>query len=105
MEFCPMVMFPTLAVGDVGASVGWCSGVLGFGTVFVLPGADEAGVGLAAAAGALGVGAGLVGGVLGAAEEGAWAALADDHDAGAARLADRGWRCRRGWCSGTSGLR
>ena len=35
-----MVMFPTLAVGDVRASVGWYAEVLGFGTVFVLPGAD-----------------------------------------------------------------
>ena len=40
MEIYPMVMFPTLAVGDVGASVGWCAEVLGFGTVFVLPGSD-----------------------------------------------------------------
>ena len=40
IEIYPMVMFPTLAVGDVGASVGWYSEVLGFGTVFVLPGAD-----------------------------------------------------------------
>ena len=41
-EIYPMPMFPTLAVGDVGASVGWYSEVLGFGTVFVLPGADGA---------------------------------------------------------------
>lgn len=34
-----MPMFPTLSVADVGASVGWYSEVLGFGTVFVLPGA------------------------------------------------------------------
>ena len=40
MEIYPMPMFPTLAVGDVGASVGWYSEVLGFGTVFVLPGSD-----------------------------------------------------------------
>lgn len=40
MEIYPMPMFPTLAVRDVGASVGWYSEVLGFGTVFVLPGAD-----------------------------------------------------------------
>ena len=38
-EIYPMPMFPTLLVGDVGASVGWCSKVVGFGTVFVLPGA------------------------------------------------------------------
>lgn len=35
----------------------------------------------------VGVGAGLVGGVLGAAEEGAPGGFADDHDAGAARFA------------------
>lgn len=35
-----MPMFPTLAVEDVGASARWYSEVLGFGTVFVLPGAD-----------------------------------------------------------------
>lgn len=39
-EIYPMPMFPTLAVRDVGASVGWYAEVLGFGTVFVLPGAD-----------------------------------------------------------------
>ncbi|MDE2867721.1 MAG: VOC family protein [Chloroflexota bacterium] len=39
-EIYPMPMFPTLAVGDVGASAGWYSEVVGFGTVFVLPGAD-----------------------------------------------------------------
>ena len=38
----------------------------------------------------VGVGAGLVGGVLGAAEEGASGGFADDHDSGAAGLAD-GW--------------
>ena len=37
-----MPMFPTLSVADVRASVGWYSEVLGFGTVFVLPGADGA---------------------------------------------------------------
>lgn len=41
-EIYPMAMFPTLSVADVGASVGWYSEVLGFGTVFVLPGADGA---------------------------------------------------------------
>lgn len=35
-----MPMFPTLAVRNVGASVEWYSEVVGFGTVFVLPGAD-----------------------------------------------------------------
>ena len=38
VEIDPMVMFPTLLVADMGASVGWCSEVLGFGTVFVLLG-------------------------------------------------------------------
>lgn len=41
MEIYPMPMFPTLAVRDVGASVGWYSEALGFGTVFVLPGSDS----------------------------------------------------------------
>lgn len=41
-EIYPMPMFPTLSVADVGASVGWYWEVLGFGTVFVLPGADGA---------------------------------------------------------------
>ena len=40
MEIYPMPMFPTLSVGDVGASVGWYSEVVEFGTVFVMPGAD-----------------------------------------------------------------
>ncbi len=35
-----MPMFPTLAVRDVGASVGWYAETVGFGTVFVMPGAD-----------------------------------------------------------------
>ncbi|MCY3748626.1 MAG: VOC family protein [Chloroflexi bacterium] len=42
MEIYPMAMFPTLAVGDVGVSAGWYADVLGFGTVFVLPGTDGA---------------------------------------------------------------
>ena len=42
VEIYPMPMFPTLSVADVRASVGWYSEVLGFGTVFVLPGADGA---------------------------------------------------------------
>ena len=41
MEIYPMPMFPTLSVMDVGASAGWYSEKLGFGTVFVLPGADD----------------------------------------------------------------
>lgn len=41
-EIYPMPMFPTLSVADVGASVGWYSEVLEFGTVFVLSGADGA---------------------------------------------------------------
>ncbi|MDE2767439.1 MAG: VOC family protein [Chloroflexota bacterium] len=41
-EIYPMPMFPTLSVQDVRASVDWYSEVLGFGTVFVLPGADGA---------------------------------------------------------------
>ena len=40
MEIYPMAMFPTLSVADVGASVGWYSEGLGFGTVFVLQEAD-----------------------------------------------------------------
>ena len=40
LEIYPMPMFPTLTVADVEASVGWYSEVVGFGTVFVLPGAD-----------------------------------------------------------------
>ena len=40
MEIYPMPMFPTLAVGNVGASVGWYAEQMGFGTVFVMPGAD-----------------------------------------------------------------
>ena len=40
MEIYPMPMFPTLAVRDVGASVGWYAEQVGFGTVFVMPGAD-----------------------------------------------------------------
>ena len=40
MDIYPMPMFPTLSVADVGASVRWYSEVVGFGTVFVLPGAD-----------------------------------------------------------------
>ena len=38
MEVYPMPLFPTLSVADVGASVGWYLGMLGFGTVSVLPG-------------------------------------------------------------------
>ena len=41
MEIYPMAMFPTLSVRDVGASVGWYSEKLGFGTVFVLPGPED----------------------------------------------------------------
>ena len=41
-EIYPMPMFPTLAVADVGASAEWYAEVLGFGTVFVLPGTDGA---------------------------------------------------------------
>ena len=40
MEIYPMPMFPTLAVRDVEASVGWYAEQVGFGTVFVMPGAD-----------------------------------------------------------------
>ena len=40
VEIYPMPMFPTLAVRDVGASVGWYAEQVGFGTVFVMPGAD-----------------------------------------------------------------
>lgn len=40
VEIYPMPMFPTLAVRDVGASVGWYAEQMGFGTVFVMPGAD-----------------------------------------------------------------
>ena len=47
-------------------------------------------VGFSAAGKTLGVGVGLVGGVLGAAEEGAFGGFADDHGAGAAGLTD-GW--------------
>ena len=39
-EIYPMPMFPTLSVTDAGASVAWYSDVLGFRTVFVLPGVD-----------------------------------------------------------------
>lgn len=39
-EIYPMPMFPTLSVTDLGASVEWYSDVLGFRTVFVLPGPD-----------------------------------------------------------------
>ena len=48
-----------------------------------------AGFELSPAGEGVGVGAGLVGGVLGAAEEGATAGFADDHDAGAAGVASR----------------
>ena len=40
LEIYPMPMFPTLAVGDVGASAEWYAEKVGFGTVFVLPAAD-----------------------------------------------------------------
>jgi uncharacterized glyoxalase superfamily protein PhnB len=40
MEIYPMPMFPTLAVRDVGASVGWYAETVGFATVFVMPGSD-----------------------------------------------------------------
>ena len=41
-EVYPMPMFPTLAVGDMNASMEWYSQAVGFGTVFVLAGADGA---------------------------------------------------------------
>ena len=40
VEIYPMPMFPTLAVRDVEASVRWYAEQVGFGTVFVMPGAD-----------------------------------------------------------------
>ena len=41
MEIYPMAMFPTLSVRDVGASVGWYSEMLGFGSVFVPAGSGD----------------------------------------------------------------
>ena len=37
-EFYPMPSFPTLAVRDLAASMRWYEDVLGFQTVFVMPG-------------------------------------------------------------------
>ena len=90
MEIYPMVMFPMLSVRDVGASVGWCSGMLGFGSVFVLPGAGGEPVMAHLRRRGRWV---LVQGW----SEANWvqprnepgAAFADDHYAGAARLAGR----------------
>ena len=43
-EMRPMAVFPSLAFGDVGTSVGWASEVLGIGSV---PSSDGGAVGLA----------------------------------------------------------